>query len=151
MAIRFLAAAGIAVISGLAPASGGEAARMVFPVPDAERGRDLFISKGCFVCHSVNNTGGAAGPALDAASAPEAIDPLDFAARMWRGALAMADLQSAEFGYQIDLTGPDIADLAAFTADPAVQATFTEDMIPEIIRGWIVDEPYSTTPLDVEE
>jgi mono/diheme cytochrome c family protein len=141
----------VALVAGaalLGPAFATEPARVVIPVPDAERGRDLFIHKGCFVCHAINGVGGAAGPALDAVSRPDAIDPLDFAARMWRGALAMADLQSAEFGYQIDLSGQDIADLAAFTADPALQAEFTEDLIPEIIRGWIIEEPIEETPLD---
>jgi mono/diheme cytochrome c family protein len=147
--IRKLAIGVILGFAAVAPVAAGPAS-VIIPIPDSERGRDLFIHKGCFVCHSINDVGGAAGPALDAGAQQEAIDPLDFAARMWRGALAMAELQSMEFGYQIDLTGQDIADLAAFTADPEIQKNFTEDLIPEIIRGWILEEPLETTPLDGE-
>ena len=114
--------------------------RIVLPLPDAERGKFLFVAKGCVVCHSVNGVGGTAAPALDAAGAGDTIDPLEFAARMWRGAVAMTVLQSTEFGYQIDMTGEEIADLAAFAADPALQATFSERDIPEVMRGWTLEQ-----------
>ena len=117
-----------------------KADQLVMPLPSAERGRELFIVKGCVVCHSVNGVGGGAGPALDATAAAGPIDPLDFAARMWRGALAMADLQAMEFGYQIDLTGAEIADLAAFANSAESQAYLEEDDIPELMRGWTLDE-----------
>ena len=113
---------------------------VVMPLPDAEHGRELFIVKGCVVCHSVNGVGGRAAPALDATAAQGPVDPLDFAARMWRGALAMADLQAMEFGYQIELTGAEIADLAAFAADADEQAELEETDIPEMMRGWTLDE-----------
>lgn len=112
------------------------------PTPNAKEGRALFIFKGCVVCHSVNGVGGLAGPPLDAVAEPEIIDPLGFAARMWRGSLAMAELQATEFGYQVELTGEEIADLAAFAATPDAQKGFSEDEIPELIRGWTVDEPF---------
>lgn len=114
--------------------------RIVLPLPDAERGKFLFVAKGCVVCHSVNGVGGTAAPALDAAGAGGTVDPLAFAARMWRGAVAMTVLQSTEFGYQIDISGEEIADLAAFAADPALQATFSERDIPEVMRGWTLEE-----------
>ncbi|MDT8344271.1 MAG: hypothetical protein RQ752_07535, partial [Thermohalobaculum sp.] len=82
---------------------------------------------------------GKAGPALDASEPAGIFDPLDFAARMWRGAPVMLELQALEFGYQIELTGNDIADLAAFAENHALQATFSEDEIPEIMRGWTLE------------
>lgn len=112
---------------------------MSIPVPDAERGRIIFVAKGCVVCHSVNGVGGKAGPALDASEPAGIFDPLDFAARMWRGAPAMIELQALEFGYQIELSGNDIADLAAFAENHEVQAKFDEDQIPEIMRGWTLE------------
>ena len=33
---------------------------------DAANGRDLFVSKGCVICHAVNGVSGKAAPALDA-------------------------------------------------------------------------------------
>ncbi|MBK0398844.1 c-type cytochrome [Limibaculum sp. M0105] len=124
------------------PAS-GESARparvMSIPVPDADRGRIIFVAKGCVVCHAVNGVGGKAGPALDASEPAGVFDPLDFAARMWRGAPAMIELQSLEFGYQIDLTANDIADLAAFAENHEIQRKFSEDEIPEIMRGWTLE------------
>ncbi len=59
------------------------------PFTNSERGRDLFVNKGCVVCHSVNGAGGKAGPNLDADPLQAQIDAFDFAARMWRGAEAM--------------------------------------------------------------
>jgi len=131
-----------ALLLGALPV-GAETARparvMSIPVPDAERGRIIFVAKGCVVCHSVNGVGGKAGPALDASEPAGVFDPLDFAARMWRGAPAMIELQSLEFGYQIDLSANDIADLAAFAENYEIQGTFSEDEIPEIRRGWTLE------------
>jgi cytochrome c len=135
---------GVMLAAGGPPASAGEAGRpqMVLPLPDAGHGRFLFVSKGCVVCHSVNGAGGKAGPALDAPETPQPVAPLEFAARMWRGAVAMAVLQSMEFGYQIELSGDEIADLAAFAADAAAQDGFSDQDIPEVMRGWTVDENF---------
>ena len=118
-------------------------ARVVVPIPDAERGRFLFASKGCVVCHSINGIGGMAGPPLDTQPANGVADPVDFAARMWRGAVAMTLLQSMEFGYQVSLSGQDIANLAAFVADPAQRNAFSENDIPEVMLGWTIDEPFA--------
>jgi len=131
------------LIPSFAAAQEVAAPKLVVPIPDAERGRFLFASKGCVVCHAINGVGGSAGPALDAAADSSTVDPVDFAARMWRGAAAMAFLQSMEFGYQIALTGNEISDLAAFIASPERQSTFTESDIPEVMRGWTIDEPFS--------
>ncbi len=45
------------------------------PIPDAERGRELFVQKACVVCHSVNGVGGTIGPALDATEPAGVFDP----------------------------------------------------------------------------
>lgn len=116
---------------------------------DSDRGRDLFTGKGCVVCHSINRVGGKAGPALDADPYEPDLDVFDFAARMWRGAPTMIVLQEMELGYQIDLTGQELADLARFIHDSEAQRNFQETDVPELIRDWMVDEVYDE--LDIEE
>ena len=54
----------------------------------------------------------------------------------------MIELQNLELGYQIDLTGDEIADLAAFAGTAAAQEGFSIEEIPEPLREWLVDEPY---------
>ena len=116
--------------------------KLALPLANAEEGLKLFVGKGCVVCHQVNGVGGKAAPALDADSDQAYFDVFDFVARMWRGAPTMIVLQEMEMGYQIELSGEDLAHLAAFASDPAVQSTFGEDDIPEVIRDWMVDEVY---------
>ncbi len=127
-------------VSGLALADEPVPLTLVMPVPDAEKGRSLFGSKGCVVCHSVNGVGGEAGPPLDTMSYDGEVDPLDFAARMWSGASAMAVLQEMEFGYQIHLTGQEIADLAAFVSSDDQRGAFSESDVPDEYRGWTINE-----------
>ncbi|MEO1243955.1 MAG: c-type cytochrome [Pseudomonadota bacterium] len=109
---------------------------------NAENGRDLFVSKGCVICHSVNGVGGKAAPVLDATVGSPAIDPLEFAARMWRGAPAMIELQSIELGYTIYLTADEIGDLAAFHASRDAQAKLSVDDLPENIKNGLLDERF---------
>jgi len=109
---------------------------------DPESGRTLFVDKGCVICHSVNGVGGKAAPALDAPIGAPAIDPLEFAARMWRGAPAMIELQSIELGYTIYLTADDIGDLAAFSADRDTQKKVSLEGLPENIRDGLLDERF---------
>lgn len=116
--------------------------QLVVPLADAEEGKRLFVGKGCVVCHAINGVGGKAAPPLDAAAGNRHVDPLDFAARMWRGAPTMIVLQEMELGYQIELTGAELAHLAAFAADTRAQADFRDSDIPEVIRDWMVDEVY---------
>jgi cytochrome c len=115
---------------------------------DSQRGKALFTGKGCVVCHSINGVGGKAGPALDADPSQPQLDVFDFAARMWRGASTMIVLQEMELGYQIDLTGQELADLARFIHDAEAQRQFSETDVPELIRDWMVDEVYDE--LDIE-
>jgi mono/diheme cytochrome c family protein len=108
---------------------------------DAERGRALFVSKGCVICHAVNGVGGyaihdlggKAAPGLDAARMPVTMDPFAFFARMWAGAKEMIALQEQKLGYQIHLRGDEIADIMAFIHDPEEQKKFTpESFTPPI-------------------
>ena len=105
-------------------------------------GRGLFVSKGCVICHAVNGVGGKAATALDAEVGAPPIDPLEFSARMWRGAPAMIELQSIELGYTIYLTADEIADLSAFAADRDEQKRLTIDQLPENIRNGLLDEQF---------
>jgi cytochrome c553 len=114
-------------------------------VADAAKGRDTFVQKGCVLCHAVNGVGGKAAPALDAADPYVQADPLEFAARMWRGAPAMVEFQSVELGYVIDLTADDIANLAAFAASRDEQKLLIDAAIPDPMRDSILDERYWET------
>ena len=112
------------------------------PEMNPRRGRILFIAKGCVICHRVNGVGGMAAPDLSAAGRADEVNPLEFSARMWRGAPAMAALQTIELGYVIDLDAQDIADIAAFVASPDEQKLLTEDSVSVEMRGWFIDEQY---------
>lgn len=115
---------------------------VILPMVDAERGRRLFVTKGCVLCHAVNGAGGAAAPALDASGSSEQLDLMGFVVRMWNGAQAMIELQAFELGYQIELTGEEIGDLAAFAASPEAQRRFALQEIPDAMQSWIIDKPY---------
>ncbi len=106
-------------------------------IPDAKRGRQLFVSKGCVVCHSLNGIGGQVGPPLDPDPYQTYVDPLEFVAGMWRGATAMIVLQEMELGYQIDLTGDDIAHIAGFLHNWDEVQDFNESDVPEFVRRWM--------------
>ena len=108
---------------------------------DAEKGRELFVSKACVACHSVNGVGGKAAPMLDAAAGNQDVDILDFFARMWKGADAMVILQRRELGYSIDLTASEIGDLAAFVSSLEHQKGFSMEEVPIYLRDWFVDDP----------
>jgi cytochrome c2 len=103
---------------------------LVLPPMDSHRGRELFLEKGCVVCHAVNGVGGDAGPTLDAADMPSPMNAFEFAARMWRGAPAMALMQEEELGEFISLTGEELADLIAFVHDAHEQEELTVEQIP---------------------
>jgi cytochrome c len=106
---------------------------LVMPAMDASKGRKLFASKGCVVCHSINGVGGEDAPLLDAEYMDSPMNPFDFAAKMWRGAEAMVMMQREELGDVIELTGDDLANIIAFVHDPVQQATFSEEEIPKEI------------------
>jgi mono/diheme cytochrome c family protein len=111
---------------------------------DAARGQTLFVSKGCVVCHAINEVGGTSAPPLDPEAAPGDVDALDFVARMWRGAEAMIFMQQRDLGAQIDFTGQELADIIAFVHDPTERRKFSEQTLapgdPEaghdLVRSW---------------
>lgn len=109
---------------------------------DPVKGRDLFVTKGCVICHSVNGAGGRAAPPLDAPEDAKQADLMDFVAGMWAGAYAMTELQAIELGYQIELSGPELGHLAAFATTPQAQTDFSIASVPEPMRDWLLDEPY---------
>lgn len=117
--------------------SGMMAPGLMMPSMDADRGGQLFASKGCVVCHAVNGVGGEDAPPLDAAGMPTPMNPFDFAAKMWRGAEAMVYLQREELGEQIELDGDELADIIAFVHDVKAQSKFSEDDIPPRIKDLI--------------
>ncbi len=114
----------------LSKSSGG----YYLPFSSSERGRELFVTKGCVVCHTVKGAGGEIGPPLDADPLQSEVDPFEFAARMWRGAQAMIALQNLELGFQIELSGEELAHIARFLHDSEAQRTFSGDEIPADIR-----------------
>lgn len=103
---------------------------LAFPPMEAHRGRTVFVKKGCVVCHAVNKVGGDIGPSLDAANMPKPMNAFEFAARMWRGAEAMAAMQQEEFGEVISLDGQELADLIAFAHDAEEQKKLSVSEIP---------------------
>ena len=110
---------------------------LAMPPMDPQRGREIFVEEGCIVCHQVNGVGGEVGPSLNAADMPVPMNTFEFAARMWRGAAAMIQMQEDLFGGQIELTGQDLADLVAFAHDEEVQQELSSDDIPQIFRVYI--------------
>lgn len=140
---------GGAIVFGLVTASFGQEGGMMndgmmspglmIPQMNPVRGKQLFASKGCVVCHSINGIGGEDAPALDASTMPLPMNPFEFAARMWRGAEAMVAMQRDELGAPIELDGSELAAIIAFVHDADVQAEFSEEDIPANIKE-LMDE-----------
>ena len=113
---------------------------LLMPMMNPARGRKLFASKGCVVCHSINHVGGTDAPNLDASTMPGPMNPFDFVAKMWRGAPEMIEMQKSEIGHQIEFTGQELADIIAFAHDAAEQKMFSEADIPEDIKMHMEEE-----------
>ena len=107
---------------------------LMMPSMDAARGRQLFASKGCVVCHSINGVGGEDAPPLDASTMEMPMNPFEFTAKMWRGAEAMVALQREELGEPIELTGQELADIIAFVHHMEEQQKFSESDIPPRVK-----------------
>ncbi|MBW4985275.1 cytochrome c [Mameliella sp. CS4] len=107
---------------------------LMIPLMNPAKGRLLFASKGCVVCHSINGVGGEDAPMLDAEFMDMPMNPFEFAARMWRGAPAMIAAQEDELGAQIEFTGEELGNIIAFVHDAGEQAKFSEDDIPPEIQ-----------------
>ncbi|MFZ5790106.1 MAG: c-type cytochrome [Pseudomonadota bacterium] len=108
---------------------------LMMPSMDAARGRKLFASKGCVVCHSVNGIGGTDGAPLDASNMAGMTNPFDFVANMWRGAEPMIALQEDELGGQVEFTGQELGDIIAFLHHEAEQKKFSNADIPPNIEA----------------
>lgn len=106
---------------------------LAIPPFDAQKGRLLFGSKGCVVCHSVNGIGGEDAPEFSAEIMEHPMNAFDFAAGMWRGAPAMIYMQEEELGEQIELDGAELAAIIAFVHDEEEQKLFSKADIPEEI------------------
>lgn len=95
------------------------------------------MEEGCIVCHSINGVGGEVGPSFDAADMPQPMNAFEFAARMWRGAPAMAQMQENLLGEMISLDGQELADIVAFVHDQEVQSRITVADIPHKFKEMI--------------
>jgi cytochrome c len=132
MAVAVLAAVGFPAeaLADHVPASGpkvkGQGPRLVMPMMDPERGKRLFVSKGCVACHAINGVGGHDAPAMDAHSMDQLMNPFDFAAKMWNHAPAMIAAQEGAMGGQIYFTGDELADIIAFIHNDEAQHRFSE-------------------------
>ena len=141
----------VSLVSGVALADGGDHKKkapptttpqasqaqpsregMLLPFMSPAKGRKLFASKGCVVCHSINGVGGEDAPALDAATMG-IMNPFDFAAKMWRGAATMIAVQEDELGEQIEFNGEELANIIAFVHSAEEQKKFSKADIPERI------------------
>lgn len=107
---------------------------LAVPAFDPEKGRKLFASKGCVVCHSVNGIGGEDAPEFSAEWMEPPMNAFDFAANMWRGAGAMIEMQDEELGGQIELNGEELAAIIAFVHDAEEQKKFSQADIPHEIE-----------------
>jgi mono/diheme cytochrome c family protein len=131
----------VGVISTVALASAGESVAQAAQMRgDAARGRVLFASKGCVICHTINEVGGTGGPPLDAEGEAGEVAALDFVARMWRGAEAMIFMQQQDLGVQIDFTGQELADIIAFVQNPKQRRKLSEEDFPAMLRPGMRDQ-----------
>ena len=99
-----------------------------------QRGRELFVSKACVVCHAINGVGGQDAAPLDASTMDPAGNPFEFFARMWLGTKPMIAIQEERIGHQVELTADELADIVAFIHDAAMQKSFSEQEIPKSIE-----------------
>ena len=109
-----------------------EGPRLAMPIMNSERGKKLFVSKGCIACHAINGVGGHDAPPLDAPTMQPFMDPFDFVAKMWNHAPGMIAAQEMALGKQIEFTRREIVDIIGFVHDHEIQHTFTaDDLTPE--------------------
>jgi cytochrome c len=104
----------------------GHGVRLVMPLMNPDRGKKIFVSKGCVACHSINGVGGHDAIAMNAHNMKGLMNPFDFAAKMWNHAPAMIAAQEGAFGEQLYFTGEELADIIAFIHDDEAQHGFTD-------------------------
>jgi len=109
--------------------------RMAMPQMNSERGRLLFVEKGCVACHSVNGVGGEDASPLDAHDMDPMMNPFDLAAKMWAMAPFMIEAQEEAFGEQILFSGDELANIIAFLHSDEEQHELTEaSLSPEVLK-----------------
>ncbi len=108
------------------PTTNAPGVRLVMPLMNSQRGKKIFVDKGCVACHAINGVGGHDAPPMDAHQMEKLMNPFDFAAKMWNHAPAMIAAQEGAFGEQVFFTGEELADIIAFIHDDEVQHTFSE-------------------------
>jgi cytochrome c len=124
-------AANASHIVGASPDAKDHGTRLLMPLMNPERGKRLFVSKGCVACHAINGVGGHDAPPMDAHRMNRVMNPFDFAAKMWNHAPAMIAAQEGAMGAQIYFTGNELADMIAFIHDDEAQHAFSEkDLTP---------------------
>lgn len=128
------AVGGLPQLAATARADSAATAGLALPATDPLHGKQLFVQKGCVICHAVNGVGGADGAPLDAATMDPSGNPFEFFARMIAGMTPMLALQDNRLGGQIDLTAEELGDLVAFIHDEAAQKSLAEKDIPEDIK-----------------
>ena len=122
------------VVSAASADSTGAQRSLMLPKLDPQRGKELFASKGCVVCHSINGVGGTDAAPLDAATMDPAMNPFEFFARMWLGTKPMIEMQESRMGQQSELTAQELGDIVAFIHDESSQKSFSEKDIPDRIE-----------------
>ena len=125
----------------------GGGTRMVIPMMSPERGKKLFVDKGCVACHAINGVGGHDAPPMDAHRDMGLVNPFDFAAKMWNHAPAMVAAQEDAFGEMVYFSGEELADIIAFVHDDRAQHGFSEsDLTPTARKMMAHDHGGKTAP-----
>lgn len=130
-------AAHVASAKEIKPRHGSQ---MVIPMMNPERGKKLFVDKGCVACHAVNGVGGHDAPPMDAHRKMGLVNPFDFAAKMWNHAPAMIAAQEDAFDEQVYFTGDDLANIVAFVHDDTAQHGFSEKDLTAKARKMMAHE-----------
>ncbi len=119
------------------------------PEMNADRGRILFVEKGCVACHAINGVGGHDATALDAHTMQPMMNPFDFAAKMWTMAPAMIAAQEEALGEQILFSGDELADIIAFVHDDDAQHHFSDaDLTPQAREMMHHEHMEGETPME---
>ncbi len=108
------------------PEGNGEKTQIMMPTMNAQRGKNIFVNKGCVSCHAINGIGGHDAPAMDDHINLGQVSLFDFAAKMWNHAPGMLAAQEEAFGEQIYFTGNELADIIAFVHNDESQHSFSE-------------------------
>ncbi len=102
------------LLAYLQSGTGGAAERVYFEPGSPRRGRDIFTSKGCLVCHAVAGTGGRGGPDLGLRGRELIGSVATIAGLMWNHSQGMI----AEFKRRglppVTFSGQEMADVIAY-------------------------------------